>query len=156
MNKILKSFINYFSLGFDARVGFGFDKSRSKCRCFNSCLYFWEGCKKHCFRKPIPVNGFIDSFLAVKLEKDITNPQTDLSESLINQTVIENEAPKELIFQTVQRIKDKEGITSEHIKSELKDNKEIDWNINSSNPPIKIGNKTCISLLINFKMRKLY
>ena len=49
-------------MGYDARVGFGFEKKRSGNRCWNKCIYFWEGCKKNCCRKTIPLNSFIDSF----------------------------------------------------------------------------------------------
>jgi len=39
---------NYFSVGVDARVGVGFDKKRTKKKCCNKCMYFWEGLKKMC------------------------------------------------------------------------------------------------------------
>lgn len=37
---------NYGSIGVDARVGYGFDKSRSANRSKNKCIYVWEGIKK--------------------------------------------------------------------------------------------------------------
>lgn len=72
-NKILifrKSFINYFSLGYDARVGFGFEKSRSSYRCWNKFIYFWEGCKKNCCTKTMPIKGFLKSFQEIKIIRD--------------------------------------------------------------------------------------
>lgn len=41
---------NYCSIGIDARIGLGFDKSRSKNRIINKIVYAWEGFKK--FIKP--------------------------------------------------------------------------------------------------------
>lgn len=66
-----KSFINYFSLGYDARVGFGFEKSRSRARCWNKCIYFWEGLKKNCCRKTIPLTSFIESFQVLDMDSTI-------------------------------------------------------------------------------------
>lgn len=63
-----RSFINYLSLGYDARVGFGFEKSRSGSRCCNKCIYFWEGMKKNCCRKTVKLDSFLESFQVVKLE----------------------------------------------------------------------------------------
>jgi hypothetical protein len=60
-----KTFINYLSIGYDARVGFGFDKGRCGNRCCNKLLYFWEGCKKNCCRGTIRLNNLIESFKMV-------------------------------------------------------------------------------------------
>ena len=57
-----RTFINYLSLGYDARVGFNFDKQRTKSRLCNKCVYFWEGFKKNFCRKTIPIPGFLESF----------------------------------------------------------------------------------------------
>lgn len=37
---------NYCSIGIDARIGLGFDKSRSSSRLMNKIVYAWEGMKK--------------------------------------------------------------------------------------------------------------
>ena len=57
----IKSFTNYLSLGYDARVGYDFDPRRTKSRCINQCIYCWEGFKKLFFRKTLPINCFLDS-----------------------------------------------------------------------------------------------
>ncbi|EGR28292.1 hypothetical protein IMG5_179490 [Ichthyophthirius multifiliis] len=38
---------NYMSVGADARIGFGFDKNRTKSTCVNKMIYCWEGFKKN-------------------------------------------------------------------------------------------------------------
>jgi hypothetical protein len=58
-------------LGFDARVGFGFDKSRSNSRCWNKVIYAWEGLKKNCCTKTASMNSIIDTFEELELQDDI-------------------------------------------------------------------------------------
>lgn len=50
-----KKMSNYFSIGVDARIGYGFDKSRTGNRCCNKCVYCWEGFKKM-FLRTLKVN----------------------------------------------------------------------------------------------------
>lgn len=74
----MKSFINYISLGYDARVGFGFEKSRSASRFCNKMIYCWEGCKKNCCRKTIRVKGFLKSFqVMIPLKLDTETKSDD-------------------------------------------------------------------------------
>ncbi len=82
-----RTFINYFSLGYDARVGFGFEKKRSGSRCWNKCIYFWEGLKKNCCRKTIPLTSFINSFQVI--EKEI-KPKLIGDDAAINDQNINN------------------------------------------------------------------
>jgi len=78
IGKLEKTFISSFSLGLDARVGYGFDKKKSNNSCFNKLLYCWESVKKLLCLKTMSLNKYIDVFLSdekevfrVKEEKDI-------------------------------------------------------------------------------------
>ena len=62
IKRYTRSFINYVSLGYDARVGFNFDKKRTHSRNGNKCIYFCEGFKKLTCRKTVSIQGFIDTF----------------------------------------------------------------------------------------------
>lgn len=70
-NVFKKTFINYLSLGYDARVGYNFDKNRSSSRCWNKCIYFWEGLKKNCCTKTAGMNKIIDKFEEIDEEDPI-------------------------------------------------------------------------------------
>mmetsp|Transcript_9627 Transcript_9627/g.9583 ORF Transcript_9627/g.9583 Transcript_9627/m.9583 type:complete len:149 (-) Transcript_9627:359-805(-) len=54
---------NYFSIGLDARIGLGFDKRRSKKKCFNKCIYVWEGFKKMCCLRVPKLKTMVNSFI---------------------------------------------------------------------------------------------
>ncbi|CAD8169782.1 unnamed protein product [Paramecium octaurelia] len=50
--KFNKPMINYFSIGVDARIGYGFDKNRTAYQCCNKVVYCWEGFKKMFLKTP--------------------------------------------------------------------------------------------------------
>jgi diacylglycerol kinase (ATP) len=87
-----KTFINYLSIGYDARVGFGFEKGRCGNRFCNKLLYFWEGCKKNCCRSTIKINSLIDRFQSLSLKEEHTDPE--------NETMIENSAKPKILFKS--------------------------------------------------------
>lgn len=64
-----KTFINYLSIGYEARVGFGFDKARSSSRCWNKCIYFWEGMKKNCCTRTAKINKILERFEEIEEEE---------------------------------------------------------------------------------------
>ena len=65
-NKVLefkKTFVNYFSLGFDARVGFQFEQRRSSSRFCNKFIYAVEAAKRiFCCKKNYGLTELLDSF----------------------------------------------------------------------------------------------
>ena len=97
-----KPFISYFSLGNDARIGFGFDKSRSTNKFANCCSYFWETSKKLCCRNTLKVKGFLDSFYSINLENENNFNVKDNNQDI---TIRENEASKKIIFNNIENNK---------------------------------------------------
>ena len=78
-NKVLnfkKTFVNYFSLGFDARVGFQFEQRRTSNRCCNKVVYALEGAKRiFCCKKNYGLGQLLDGFLEGSTNKN--NNSTD-------------------------------------------------------------------------------
>jgi diacylglycerol kinase (ATP) len=76
-NKILKfkkTFVTYFSLGFDARVGFEFEQRRTSNRCCNKVVYALEGAKRiFCCKKNYGLTQLLDSFLEGNSNSEINN-----------------------------------------------------------------------------------
>ena len=89
-----RSFINYFSLGYDANVGFSFNKNRSSIRCCNKFIYFWEGCKRNLCKRSINVNSFIKSFQIINVENNFCEE---------NVTSMEDECKKDLLFAATEK-----------------------------------------------------
>ena len=75
-----RSFINYISLGYDARVGYNFDPKRTTSRNKNKCIYFLEGAKKLFCRKTASVNSFIDTFTVYNSDENSVNQESFFSE----------------------------------------------------------------------------
>ena len=62
---------NYMSVGAGARVGYGFDKNRTKSRLCNLCVYCWEGFKKMFLKTKdiVFLNIFFKNKFHIKLYK---------------------------------------------------------------------------------------
>ena len=83
-NKVInftKTFVNYFSVGFDARVGFQFEQRRTSNRCCNKVVYAMEGAKRiFCCKKNYGLSQLLDGFLEAspsKINNDTDNTNSD-------------------------------------------------------------------------------
>ena len=83
IKRYIRTFINYASLGYDARIGYNFDPKRTNSRNKNKCIYFCEGFKKLLCRKTVSVQGFLDTLSIY-----------DSSENSINQERFFDDIPK--------------------------------------------------------------
>ena len=76
IKRYTRSFINYVSLGYDARVGYNFDPKRTNSRNGNKCIYFCEGFKKLTCRKTVSIQGFIDTFTIYESPDNSVNQES--------------------------------------------------------------------------------
>lgn len=85
-----KTFVNYFSLGFDARVGFQFEQHRSSSRCCNKFIYAVEAAKRiFCCKKNYGLSDLLDSF---QEESNEENPKKQkVSSELLEIEEVRNE-----------------------------------------------------------------
>lgn len=95
-NVFKKTFINYLSLGYDARVGYGFDKNRSSSRCWNKCIYFWEGLKKNCCTKTAGINKIIYKFEELEEDEPIYNNKKPSENNLLKNNNVADSKDKSL------------------------------------------------------------
>ena len=104
-----KTFINYMSLGFDARVGFNFEQKRSSSRCLNKVIYGWEAAKRYlCCRKNIPLTTILDSFQVIDQTKIIPEEREVITSEQQEQMIVEDDKKEKLI----------QGDNSEEAKNE--------------------------------------
>ena len=107
-NKILKtwkkSFINYMSIGFDARVGYIFEQKRTGYRLFNKAIYGWEAIRRYlCCKKIISLSEIIESFQVPNsdnlFKKNINDNNKGILSSDYSESEVESEeAKKKNIF----------------------------------------------------------
>jgi len=64
-----KLMCNYFSFGVESRIGYGFDKGRTKSRLGNKIVYFWEGLKKLVKKTP-RLNDVVDNIESLKVHQN--------------------------------------------------------------------------------------
>ena len=89
----IRSFINYASLGYDARVGYNFDPKRSSGRNLNKCIYFLEGAKKMFCRKTNSIQKFIDTITVYESENNSINQESFFSDNRVEQNTTLNPFP---------------------------------------------------------------
>ena len=123
-NKILefkKAFINYFSIGFDARVGFQFEQRRSKSRHLNKFIYGVQAAKLiFSFKKHYGLTQVLESF---KEENKISN--NNIEEDLSSE-ILERKEDKDNMNEI--KIEDKDDINEEkkEDKDDINENKKED------------------------------
>ena len=88
-----KTFVNYFSMGFDAIVGYNFEQKRTPYRCCNKLIYGIEGAKRiFCCKKNYGLTDLLDSFQEGSLTKNTNiNIKEPIALELSNFEEVRNE-----------------------------------------------------------------
>jgi diacylglycerol kinase (ATP) len=102
IKRYVRNFINYISLGYDARVGYNFDPRRTKSRNGNKCIYFYEGLKKIFCRKTITVQGIIDTLTIYDSENNSVSQDAFFSDIETNNVKTEEKMNK-IKFQFISK-----------------------------------------------------
>lgn len=101
---------NYCSIGQDARVGFGFDKRRGNSKCFNMCMYGWEGMKKGC-SKSSNIAATIEKLEVIFEDPDyISRKHDDNNENVIEEKL--NNKPEDQTEKEKDTFNDNFGFNS--------------------------------------------
>ena len=123
-----KAFINYFSIGFDARVGFQFEQRRTSTRFCNKFIYGLEAAKRiFCCKKNYGLTELLDSF-----QEGVDDNNNTSSESTNNSNIISNHSENPMF----------EGI--EEVKSEGLLPKEEEDNLNLLNRKLIFKTKSLV------------
>ena len=94
IKRYIRTFINYISLGYDARVGYNFDPKRASSRNVNKCIYFLEGLKKLCCQKTNSIQAFIDTFTVYDSLDNSIDQESFFSDDNNNNENENNNEPK--------------------------------------------------------------
>lgn len=88
-----KSFINYMSFGFDAKIGFNFERNRSNSRFKNKCVYCWEAFKRYiCCESDIYLNQVLEGFYVIDDNDDNDDNLDNLDNSNNKMNNINNDS----------------------------------------------------------------
>jgi hypothetical protein len=86
-----KSFINYMSIGFDAKIGYNFERNRSNSRCMNKFVYFWESFKRYiCCQSDIYLNQVLEGFYVIDECEDNNLNNNNVDYKLNNNNILNN------------------------------------------------------------------
>ena len=101
-----KTFINYMSIGFDAKVGFRFGQKRTSSRIFNKMLYAWEAGKnilRGIFRKKLGLSSLLENLISLEgenIENKILSNDENYFLDEDNLKLLKN---KKIIFESIDR-----------------------------------------------------
>ena len=109
-----KTFINYMSIGFDAKIGFMFGQRRTRSRICNKVIYAWEAGKnilKGLFQKSLGLSSLLESLISLENENiednnDFNNYTNDTNYFFDDEgfNVLNN---KNIIFESIDKRKKK-------------------------------------------------
>jgi len=119
-----KTFVNYFSLGFDARVGFQFEQRRSSSRFCNKFIYAIEAAKRiFCCKKNYGLSQLLDNFQEGSPGEDqkLFKDSSDLGdiEEVKNDGVITKDDKEGLLIQNNRKIIFKTKSSGDEINSDV-------------------------------------
>ena len=109
-----KTFINYMSIGFDAKVGFIFGQKRTRSRLCNKAIYAWEAGKnifKGLFQKNLGLSSLLESLISLENE-NIENNNEDMEYSKDDNYFFDDDGfkllnNKKIIFESIDKRKKK-------------------------------------------------
>ena len=101
-----KTFINYMSIGFDAKVGFMFEQRRTGSRLFNKAIYALESGKnilRALFRKKFGLPSLLENLISLEGE-DIKNKILSNDENyFLDEEYLKTLKNKKIIFETIDK-----------------------------------------------------
>ena len=119
-----KTFVNYFSLGFDARVGFQFEQRRSSSRFCNKFIYAIEAAKRiFCCKKNYGLSQLLDNFQEGSPGEDqkLFKDSSDLGdiEEVKNDGVITKDDKEGLLIQNNRKLIFKTKSSGDEINTDV-------------------------------------
>ena len=118
-----RSFVNYFSMGYDAIIGFTFEPKRTSNRCYNKFIYALEGFKRFiCCKKNYGMTELFESFQEeiTNLElKNITNKERNSID------FSKNSEGNSTDFSDIEEVKNDPLLIKEEKDNFIEDNRKI-------------------------------
>ena len=105
-----KTFINYMSIGFDAKVGFKFGQKRTRNRIFNKIIYGWEAAKdilRGLFQKNLGLSSLLENFISLENEPKGDKIKSKDENYFIDEEYIKSLEKNRIIFESRDKIKKK-------------------------------------------------
>ena len=101
-----KTFINYMSIGFDAKVGFNFGQKRTTSRIFNKIIYAWEAGKnilRSIFNKKLGLASLLENLISLEGEIISNKKLSDDDNYFIDEENFKQIQNKKIIFESIDR-----------------------------------------------------
>ena len=106
-----KTFINYMSIGFDAKIGFMFGQKRTSSRICNKAIYAWEAGKnilKGLFQKNLGLSSLLESLISLENENiEVNNIYSKDDNYFFDDEGFQSLSNKKIIFESIDQRKKK-------------------------------------------------